>query len=419
MIQSERPRVVVIGAGFGGLAAVRALAGSPAEVILVDRNNYHTFLALLYQVAAAELEATEIGYPVRSILRRLPGVHFVMAEVKGLDLAGRRIETNGPVLSYDYLILAPGSVPNFFGVEGAEQYAFPLYSLQQAIALRNHIFSLFERAAQEPDPEVCRRELTFVIVGGGATGVEFAGALAELIRGPLIKDYPDLNIDQVQVVLLEAMDSLLPALPERLQEYTLTRLRKMGIEVRLKATVTRITPQTVYLKDGTAIPSETVVWTAGVRGNPQVSLWGLPTARGGRVSVLPTLQVPGHPEVYVVGDLAYLEEGGRPLPMVAPVAMQQGPVAARNVLRQMAGQEPLPFRYRNQGAMVTIGRNAGVAWVGGRQVTGFFAWAAWLVIHLVRLIGFRNRLVVLLNWAWDYFFFERASRLILPRPPSP
>jgi len=416
MVNPERPRVVIVGAGFGGLAAVRGLAASPAEVVLVDRNNYHTFLPLLYQVAAAELEATEIGYPVRSILRRLPGVRFVMAEVKGLDLAGRAIETNGPRLTYDYLILAPGSVPNFFGVEGADQHAFPLYSLQQAVALRNHILSLFEQAAQEPEPEICRRELTFVIVGGGATGVEFAGALAELIRGPLIKDYPTLKVEQVQVVLVEAMDSLLPALPEKLRTYTLARLRAMGVEVRLQAAVARITPQAVYLQDGSAIPSETVVWTAGVRGNPQVSAWGLPTARGGRVTVLPTLQVPGHPEVYIVGDLAYLEEDGHPLPMVAPVAIQQGAMAARNVVRQIAGKEPLPFRYRDLGSMVTIGRNAGVVRVGGRQVTGFFAWMAWLVVHLVRLIGFRNRLFVLLNWAWDYFLFERASRLILPQP---
>ncbi len=415
MIQSTRPQVVIVGAGFGGLTAARALAGSPAEVVLVDRNNYHTFLPLLYQVAAAELEAEEIGYPVRSILRRLPGVRFVMAEVQGLDLARRVIKTNGPALTYDYLLLAPGSVPNFFGVEGAEQHAFPLYSLEQAIALRSHILRCFEQAVQEPDEMARRRALTFVIIGGGATGVEFAGALAELIHGPLIRDYPALDAKQIQVVLLEAMSSLLPALPDKLREYTHNRLRRMGVEVRLQATVARITSQAVVLQDGSTIATNTVVWTAGVRGNPQVSSWGLPTARGGRVPVLPTLQVAGHPEVYVIGDLAYLEEEGHPVPMVAPAALQQGKRAAQNVMRQMAGEEPLPFHYRDLGTMVTIGRNAAVARLGSRQVTGFFAWVAWLMVHLVRLIGFRNRLFVLLNWAWDYFFFERASRLILPR----
>lgn len=409
-----RPRVVIVGAGFGGLTAARTLAGSPAEVVLVDRNNYHTFLPLLYQVAAAELEAEEIGYPVRSILRRLPGVRFVMAEVQGLDLARRVLETNGPVLAYDYLILAPGSTPNFWGVEGAEQHTFPLYSLEQALALRNHILRCFEQAVQEPDPVARRRALTFVIVGGGATGVEFAGALAELIHGPLSKDYPALDVGQVQVVLLEAMDGLLPILPDKLREYAHNRFRRMGVEVRLRATVARITPQAVVLQDGSTLPTATVVWTAGVRGNPQVSAWGLPTARGGRVPVLPTLQVPGHPDLYVIGDLAYLEEEGRPVPMVAPAAIQQGKRAAQNLLAQMAGEEPRPFRYQDLGTMVTIGRNAAVVKVGGRQMTGFLAWAAWLTVHLVRLIGFRNRLFVLLNWAWDYFFFERASRLILP-----
>ncbi len=338
-----------------------------------------------------------------------------MAEVQGLDLARRVIKTNGPALTYDYLLLAPGSVPNFFGVEGAEQHAFPLYSLEQAIALRSHILRCFEQAVQEPDEMARRRALTFVIIGGGATGVEFAGALAELIHGPLIRDYPALDAKQIQVVLLEAMSSLLPALPDKLREYTHNRLRRMGVEVRLQATVARITPQAVVLQDGSTIATNTVVWTAGVRGNPQVSSWGLPTARGGRVPVLPTLQVAGHPEVYVIGDLAYLEEEGHPVPMVAPAALQQGKRAAQNVMRQMAGEEPLPFHYRDLGTMVTIGRNAAVARLGSRQVTGFFAWVAWLMVHLVRLIGFRNRLFVLLNWAWDYFFFERASRLILPR----
>jgi NADH dehydrogenase len=260
--------------------------------------------------------------------------------------------------------------------------------------------------------------LAFAIVGGGPTGVEFAGALAELVHGPLVKDYRSLDVEEVRIVLLEALDSLLAFLPEKLQTYALARLGKMGVEVQLGAMVTRITPEAVHLKDGSVLETETVVWTAGVRGDPQVASWGLPTGRGGRVTVLPTLQVPEYPEVTVIGDLAYLEEDGRPLPMVAQVAMQQGKVAARNIIRQMAGQDPLPFKYRDQGTTVTIGRNAGVARIGKWAFAGFFAWVAWLAAHLFRLIGFRNRLSVMLSWAWDYFFFERAARLILPRRPD-
>jgi NADH dehydrogenase len=256
--------------------------------------------------------------------------------------------------------------------------------------------------------------LTFTIVGGGPTGVEFAGALAELIHGPVMKDYPTLDRGEIRVVLLEAMDGLLSFLPRRLGAYTLQRLTKMGVEVHLQAMVTRISPQGTYLKDGEAIPTRTVVWTAGVRADPRLQAWGLPTTRGGHVPVLPTLQVPESKHVYAVGDLAYLEQEGTRVPMIAPVAMKQGQVAGQNILRQLAGQDPIPYHYRDQGSMVTIGRNAGVVRIKDRTFTGFFAWATWLAVHLVKLIGFRNRLFVLLNWAWDYLFFERAARLILP-----
>lgn len=407
-------RVVIVGAGFGGLWAARTLAHGPLEVLLVDRNNYHTFLALLYQVAAAELHPGDIAYPVRGILRRMPNVRFVMAEVKEVDFARRAVEMDGFAIPYDYLILAMGSVSHFFEVPGAAECAFPLKTLEQGIALRNHILGCFERAAYEPDAQLRQRLLTFVIVGGGATGVEFAGALAELIRGPLAKDYPSLDFQEVRVLLLEARDRLLPNMPERLQAYALKRLRRMGVEVRLRAMVSRVTPEAVHLQGGTVIPAETTVWTAGVRGDPQAANWGLPTARGGRVAVLPTLQVPGHPEVYVIGDLAYLEEDGRPLPMVAPVAIQQGVAAARNILRQANGEAPLSFRYRDLGTMATIGRNAAAVQLGRWTFTGFPAWVLWLGVHLLRLIGFRNRLLVLINWAWDYFLFERAVRLVLP-----
>ena len=398
----QRPRVVILGAGFGGLWAARTLAGSPAEVLLLDRNNYHAFLPLLYQVAAAELEPEDIAYPVRSILRRLSNVHFVMADVKGVDFARQVVETDDAPIPYDFLVLSTGSVSHFFGVPGAAQHAFPLKTVEHGIALRNHILGCFERATHEPSAARRQRALTFAIVGGGPTGVEFAGALAELIRGPLVKDFPMLDFRQVRLVLLEAVEGLLPGLPERLRAYTQARLGRMGVEVRLQAVVSEVTPQAVHLKDGTVIPTETVVWTAGVCGDPLARAWGLPTARGGRVPVLPTLQVNGHPQVYVIGDLAYLEEAGRPLPMIAPVAIQQGMHAARNIIRQVRGSEPLPFHYRDPGTMVTIGRNAAVACLGRRCLTGFAAWVVWLSVHLFKLIGFRNRLLVLINWAWDY-----------------
>jgi NADH dehydrogenase len=407
--------VAVVGAGFGGLWAARSLARSPVDAVLIDRQNYHCFLPLLYQVAAAELEPEEIAYPVRSILRTLPNVRFVLADVIRVDLDRRVLETDGPAIPYDFLILATGSVSHFFGVPGAVEYAFPLKTLEQGMALRSRILSCFERAALEPDAERRRQLLTFIIVGGGPTGAEFAGALTELIRGPLAKDFPGLDFREVRVILLEAVDGLLPGQPERLRAYALARLSRMGVEVHLRATVSRITREAVLLKDGSSVPGETVVWTAGVRGDPLAQAWGLPVGRGGRVAVLPTLQLSGHPEVYVIGDLAYIEEDGRSLPMLAPVAMQQAVAAVRNIGRQIAGQAPEPFHYRDPGTMVVIGRNAGAVHLRGRSFTGFIAWVLWLGVHLVKLIGFRNRILVLVNWAWDYLFYERAVRLILPR----
>ncbi len=413
MARSDRPRVVVVGAGFGGLWAVRTLAFEPVEVLLVDRRNHHTFFPLLYQVAAAEIEPEAIAFPIRGLLRRFPNVGFEMAEVRGIDLKARRLETDGPPIPYDFLILAPGSVEHTFGVPRVAEHAFFLKNLDQAIRLRNHILSAFERAVREPDPLMRRRLLTFTIVGGGPTGVEFAGALAELIARPLRRDFPTLDLREVRVLLLEATEELLPGLPEALRVYAAARLRRLGVEVRCPAPVEAVDPGRVRLKDGAFIETGTVVWTAGVRGNPLGGALGLPAGPGGRVPVNPTLQVPGHPEIYVVGDLA-LPEGSGKLPMVAPVAIQQGMWAARNILRALRGRPPQPFRYRDPGTLVTLGRNAAVAYVFGRAFTGFPAWLLWLGVHLVRLIGMRNRLVVLSGWAWDYLFYERVVRLILP-----
>jgi NADH dehydrogenase len=405
--------VVIVGAGFGGLWAARGLARTPFRITLIDRNNYHTFLPLLYQVAAAEVEPEEIVYPVRSILRPLRNADFLLAEVEKVDFTARTVKTSLGAVPYDYLILALGSTIHFFGVPGAAEHAFALKTLDDGIRLRNHILCCFERIAQLPLAER-RRRLTFAIVGGGPTGVEFAGALAELLRGPLRRDHPQLDLREARVVLLEAREALLPTLPQRLGGYALERLHSMGVDVRLNAAVSQISAAAVHLKDGTVVDTETVVWTAGVRGEPAASTWGLPTDSNGRVLVLPTLEVSGAPEVYVIGDLARMLESGSPLPMIAPVAIQQGTAAARSILRREAGKEPLAFRYRDRGMMATIGRNAAVAYLAGRTFTGFPAWLVWLGVHLYKLIGFRNRLFVLINWAWDYFLYERTVRLILP-----
>jgi NADH dehydrogenase len=411
--------VVIIGAGFGGLWAARHLAHAPVQVLLLDRNNYHTFLPLLYQVAAAELEPGDIVYPVRSILRRVPNADFCLAEVKEIDFGARVVKTTEHVIPYDFLALGTGSTSHFFGVPGAAEHAFPLKTLDEGIALRNHILCHFERAAHEPDAQRRQRMLTFAILGGGPTGVEFAGALAELIRGPLSKDYRTLDVRQARVILLEATDTLLSTMPERLRAYALARLGQMGVDVRLRAVASQVTPESVQLQDGTLISTETVVWTAGVRGDPQARTWGLPTARNGQVTVWPTLQVPDHPEVYVLGDLARVEQNGQALPLIAPVAIQQGMAVARNIAYQAAGQSPQLFQYHDRGAMVTIGRNAAVTHLLGHNLSGFPAWVIWLGVHIFNLIGFRNRLLVMINWAWDYWFYERAVRLILPNAAVP
>lgn len=415
MTSQNRPRVVIVGAGFGGLWAARSLSRAPVDVLLIDRNNYHTFLPLLYQVAAAELEPEEIVSPVRSILQSLPNAEFALGDVASMDFASRTVRANGMEITYDYVIIAAGSTTHFYGVPGAAEWAFPLKTLEQGIRIRNHVLRCFERAVRNPDEAERRRLLTFAIVGGGPTGVEFAGALIELLRHPLVRDYPRLDFREARVILLEAADSLLPGWPQRLRDYALLRLRRMGVEIRLQATVSEIEAKAVRLKEGAVVPMETVIWTAGVRGEPHAATWGLPTDRSGRVRVLPTLQVPGHAEVYVIGDIAGLEDGGKLLPMIAPVAIQEGIGAAQNIRRQIGGRPPVPFRYHDPGMMATIGRNAAVVDLRGRAFTGFIAWLIWLNVHLFNLIGFRNRLIVMIDWAWDYFLYERAVRLILPR----
>jgi len=411
-VSAARPTVVIVGAGFGGLRAARVLGRAPVNVVLLDRHNYHLFQPLLYQVATAGLEPEQIARPVRAIVRGQQNFEFRMVEVTGLDPAGKQVTTdNGPV-PYDYLILAVGGETNYFGLEDIARRGFGLKDIPDALAIRNHVLRRFEYAMLEPDPERRRAELTFVVVGGGPTGVEMAGALSELIRLVLVKDYPRLNVKDVRILLLEATDRLLGGMPARLGEAAAETLWRKKVEVRFGALVEDYDGERVRLKGGEVIPARTLIWAAGARAVSLTGRLGLPTGRQGRIRVEPTLHVRGHPEIYVIGDAAYLEADGEPLPMMAPVALQMAEAAAANVTRQLRGEPPQAFRYRDPGSLATIGRNAAVAYIRGISFKGFAAWVVWLIVHLIQLIGFRNKLFVLLNWAWDYFFYERAARLI-------
>lgn len=406
------PHVVVIGAGFGGLHAVQKLAGKPVRVTLIDKRNYHLFQPLLYQVATAGISPHEIAYPVRAIFQKQKNFSFLMTRVSGVDFERKTVLTEHGDVAYDYLVIAAGASVNYFGNASLERNALPLKDVNDAVDLRNHVLQMFELAAQEQDVEKRQGQLTFVAVGGGPTGVESAGALSELTRLVLQRDYPGFDLSSVRVLLLEASQHILTNLPDGLQGSAIDALAAKRVEVRLNAKVKDYDGQVLTLTDGSQIPSYTVLWSAGVQAASLMGKLGLAQTHLGRVKVLPTLQLPQHPNVYIIGDAAYLEENGKALPMVAPVATQQGERAVANILAEIGGKPLRAFHYKNLGSMATIGRNAAVALSFGMQFRGFMAWVVWLFVHLIGLIGFRNRLIVLINWTWDYFFYDRAVRLI-------
>ena len=407
------PHIVILGAGFGGLTAAKRLKNAPVRITLIDRHNYHLFQPLLYQVAIAGLIPSQVAYPVRTIFRRQKNLTFQMGEVTAIDFDSRYVKLDGSVIAYDYLIFAAGGQTNFFGIESVEKNAFYIKDIESAIKMRNHLLSMFERASREADSDKRRAMLTFVIVGGGPTGVEIAGALAELISHVMKKEYRELDVREARVLLLEAGSALIASYPDELRLATLRLLRKKNVDVTFNAQLTDYNGQRVTLADGTQIESNTLIWTAGVKAAEVVETLGVQRAGSGQVRSEATLQLPNHPEVYVVGDAAYLEDGnGLPLPMLSTVAIQQGNVVAENIRRAVKGLTQKPFHYKDPGLLATIGRNAAVARIWGLSFSGFIAWMIWVGLHIYRIIGFRNQLVVLINWAWEYFFYDNQVRLI-------
>jgi NADH dehydrogenase len=407
------PHVVVVGGGFGGLWAARALRRVNVSVTVVDRRNHHVFQPLLYQVATAALSPADVSGPIRSILRRQGATEVRMAEVTGVDLARRAVAlADGQRLAYDYLIVATGATHAYFGHPEWEPLAPGLKTIEDATHIRRRFLLAFEAAEQEDDPEERRALLTFVVVGAGPTGVEMAGAFAEIANHSLIRDFRRIAPQSARIILLEGGPRVLAAYDEELSAYAQRALERVGVEVRTGSVVTGIEPEAVYVGEE-KIRTRNVVWAAGVTASPLGKALGVETDRVGRVMVQPDLSVAGHPEVFVVGDLANLAgPDGKPLPGVAQVAMQGGEHAAKMIARTLKGQPRTPFRYRDKGSMATIGRRAAVLQGMGLKMKGWFAWMAWLLIHILFLIGFRNRLVVLMQWTWSYLTWQRGARLI-------
>ena len=406
------PHVVIVGGGFGGLYAARALRRELVEVTVVDRRNHHLFQPLLYQVAMAALSPGDIASPIRWILRHQKNVEVLLAEAIGVDLANRRLLLTDGELSYDYLIVASGATHAYFGHDEWRALAPGLKTLEDALEIRRRVLLAFERAERQTDAEKRQALMTFVVIGGGPTGVEMAGALAEISRQSLTRDFRHINPRSARIILLEGGPTILSTFPEPLGAAALRDLQKLGVEVRTNSVVTAVTHGRVSIGAET-IASETVLWAAGVAASPLGAALGAPIDRAGRVRVQPDLTIPGASNVFVIGDLASLDgDDGRPLPGVAQVAIQMGQHAVRNILRAIEHQPLRPFHYRNLGNMATIGRASAVADFGKFRMKGWFAWLAWLFVHILNLIGFRNRIVVLVQWAWAYFTYQRAIRLI-------
>jgi NADH:ubiquinone reductase (H+-translocating) len=416
LAESRRARVVIVGCGFGGLFAARALKSTPAEVLVIDRNNYHLFQPLLYQVACAALSPADIARPIRSILRQQRNARVMLGEVEAVDLNERWVSAAGARVPYDYLVLAPGAVDNYFGHEEWRQYAPGMKAVEEATLIRSRLLRSFETAELEADPAERTAHLTFIIVGAGPTGVELAGAIKELAVDVVARDFRVADTRQARVILIEAGARVLPALHADSSARALAQLRGLGVEVRLGASVTRVFADGVEA-GGERLGSYNVIWAAGVRASPLGASLGVPLGPAGRVKVLPDCSIPGHPEVFVIGDAAYCVDPvtAQPVPGVSQGALQMGRYVARLVdaeVRGAASLRALRFQYRDKGSMATVGKSRAVAELGRLHFGGLPAWLAWMALHVTVLIGFRNRLAVLSSWIYNYVFFRRGSRLI-------
>jgi len=417
---SDLPHVVILGGGFGGLDAARQLANAPVQITLLDRHNYHLFQPLLYQVATASLSPGDVASPIRWILRRQKNATVLLADVQSIDTGGRRLLLEpgpGPEghvamsLAYDYLIIATGAAHAYFGHPEWATWAPGLKNLDDALEIRRRVLLSFETAERETDEEQRRRYLTFVIVGAGPTGVELAGALAEIARHSLRKDFRNIRPESARILLLEGGPHVLSTFPEELRLKASESLKRLGVDVRTNAIVTDVESNGVRVGDE-HILAQTVLWAAGVAASPVAASLGVPLDRAGRVHAEPTLAVPGHPRIFVAGDICALQQEGKPLPGVAQVAMQEGQHAARNVLRAIRREPLVAFRYRDYGNMAVIGRASAVADIGPFKLSGIVAWLIWIFLHIFWLIGFRNRLAVMSEWAWAYVTMQRRVRLI-------
>ena len=421
---NSKPHVIIVGAGFGGLEAAKKLGGKDVRVTVIDRTNYHLFQPLLYQVATAALSPADIAAPVRAILSRCRNVEVILAEVQSVDVEAKEVKTVDLEIDYDYLIIATGARHSYFGHNEWEKLAPGLKSLEDAIELRRRILLAFEYAEKTPDEAARRAAMNFVIIGGGPTGVEMAGAIAEISRYTMARDFRHIDPSQARVILIEGEPRLLGAYPPDLSESARKQLADLGVEVRTSTRATNITEAGVQIGDE-FIPCRVKIWAAGNNASFVGKTLAAPADKFGRVIINDDLTIPGHPEVQVIGDLAnFTHQTGEPLPGISPVAMQQGRHAARNVLAMIKGRKPQRFRYWDKGTMATIGRNKAVADLKFVHLSGLPAWLAWLLVHIIFLVGFRNRLLVLIQWAWAYLTFDKGARLITrnfqseQRPPA-
>jgi NADH:ubiquinone reductase (H+-translocating) len=416
---ADVPHVVIVGGGFGGLMAARGLGRAPVRVTVIDRSNHHLFQPLLYEVATAGLSPADISAPIRHVLRRQRNTEVILGEVTSVDVTGQRVLVADRSVPYDYLVIATGARHSYFGHDDWERFAPGLKAIPDATAIRRKVLLAFERAELEPDPQVRSALLTFVIVGAGPTGVEMAGAIAELAHKTLVADFRHIDPRSTRILLVEAAPRILAAFPEQLARQAHRKLERLGVTVRTGQAVDEVDAEGVTIA-GVRVAASTVIWAAGVRASPAGEWLGAKVDRAGRVLVQPDLTVEGHPEIYVIGDTAALSQDGQPLPGMAPVAMQQGRYVARAIRRRVRGEQAAPpFHYLDKGSLATVGRAFAIAHIWKLELSGLFAWLVWVAVHIWYLIGFRNRLLVLVQWAWAYLTHQQGARLIVPSSTVP